>query len=292
MAIRFDDRVALVTGAGSGLGRAYALALSALGAKVAVNDLQESAAVQVAEAIESAGGVAMPYAGSVTDSGRMQEIVQSVRSNWGAIHVLINNAGVLRDRTFAKMTPEEWNAVIDIHLNGAAAVTRAVWPLMREQRYGRILMTSSSSGLYGSFGQSNYAAAKLGLLGFAKSLGLEGAKDNIRVNTIVPAAGTGMTAHVMPPEMFQHFAPERVVPAALYLVSENAPENAVIGAGAGLFHAAYVTMTQGVFFSNAEMTVDDIAARWDEIVDRRFEQVPANGGEQIQAMAQMVTRKS
>jgi NAD(P)-dependent dehydrogenase (short-subunit alcohol dehydrogenase family) len=237
MTISFEGRVAIVTGAGGGLGRAYALELARRGAKVVVNDLgaardgtgHSDAALTVVEEIVSAGGEAIPDGGSVTDAGQMVEMVARAKEKWGRVHILINNAGILRDKSFTKMTMEEFRLVVDVHLTGSANATKAVWDLMREQQYGRILMTASSTGLYGNFGQANYGAAKLGLAGLTKTLYLEGAKYNVKVNTIAPVAGTRMTEDILPPEAYKAFAPENVVPAALFLVSDDAPANADAG---------------------------------------------------------------
>jgi NAD(P)-dependent dehydrogenase (short-subunit alcohol dehydrogenase family) len=288
MTISFKDRVAIVTGAGGGLGRAYALELARRGAKVVVNDLggardgtgHSDAALKVVEEIKAAGGEAMSDGGSVTDAEHMVAMVARAKDAWGGVHILINNAGILRDKSFAKMTMEDFRIVVDVHLNGSANATKAVWDIMREQNYGRILMTASSTGLYGNFGQANYGAAKLGVAGLTRTLYLEGAKDNIRVNTIVPVAGTRMTEDIFPEEAFKAFAPENVVPAALYLVSEDAPSNALVGAGAGFFHAAYITMTKGKLLPPEERTPEGIAAHWAEIIDRSGETAPQSGAEQ------------
>ncbi len=288
MTIRFDDKVAIVTGAGGGLGRAYALELAKRGAKVVVNDLggardgtgHSDAALQVVEEIKAAGGEAMSNGGSVTEYDQMVEMVAKAKEAWGGVHVLINNAGVLRDKSFAKMEPEDFRFVVDVHLNGSANVTKAVWETMREQAYGRILMTASSTGLFGNFGQANYGAAKLGLAGLTKTLYLEGAKYNIRVNTLAPVAGTRMTEDILPEEAFKLFAPENVAPAALYLVSEDAPSNAIVGAGAGVFQASYVTLTPGVRLSGEELSPEGVAAHWAQITDRSGEIVPNSGTEQ------------
>ena len=288
MTISFKDRVAIVTGAGGGLGRAYALELAKRGAKVVVNDLggardgtgHSDAALKVVEEIKAAGGEAMSDGGSVTEYEHMVELVAKTKEKWGGVHVLINNAGVLRDKSFAKMEPADFRFVVDVHLIGSANVTKAVWETMREQNYGRILMTASSTGLYGNFGQANYGAAKLGLAGLTKTLYLEGAKNNIKVNTIAPVAGTRMTEDLFPPEAFQAFSPDKVVPAALFLVSEDAPTNAIVGAGAGVFQAAYVTLTQGKLLTGEALSPEGVAASWAEITDRAGEITPQSGAEQ------------
>ena len=288
MPIRFDNQVAIVTGAGGGLGRAYALELARRGAKVVVNDLGGSrdgtghsdAALKVVEEIEAMGGSAMSNGGSVAEYDQMVELVAKAKEKWGGVHILINNAGVLRDKSFAKMEPADFEFVVKVHLIGSAMATKACWETMREQNYGRILMTASSTGLFGNFGQANYGAAKLGLAGLTKTLYLEGAKNNIKVNTIAPVAGTRMTEDLFPAEAFKAFAPEKVVPAALYLVSEDAPSNAIVGAGAGVFQASYVTLTQGALLTGDDLSPEGVAAHWDEITDRAGEIVPNSGAEQ------------
>lgn len=288
MSISFTGKVAIVTGAGGGLGRAYALELARRGARVVVNDLggardgtgHSDAALAVVEEIRAGGGEAMANGGNVADYAQMVEMVAKTKEAWGGVHVLINNAGILRDKTFAKMEPADFELVVRVHLLGAAFATKAVWETMREQSYGRILMTTSSSGLGGNFGQSNYGAAKLGLVGLAKTLYLEGARHNIRVNSLAPTAGTRMTEDIFPEEAFKAFKAENVVPAALFLVSDEAPTNAVVGAGAGVYQSAWVTMNQGTLLPEDQRTVEGFAAAWTRISDRSSDAPVQNGMEQ------------
>ncbi len=291
MSISFEGRVAIVTGAGGGLGRAYALDLARRGAKVVVNDLggardgsgaSLSAAQAVVDEITAMGGEAMANGASVTDMAAVEKMVANVKERWGRIDILINNAGILRDKTFAKMSVEDFRLVLDVHLMGSVNCTKAVWELMREQAYGRILMTTSSTGLYGNFGQANYGAAKLGLVGLMKTLALEGAKYNVHVNTIAPLAATRMTEDLMPPAMLEKMGPETVVPASVYLVSEGAPTNVILNAGGGGIERAYVTLTRGIHLSADEMTAESVAERFAEISDRTGELVPENGSAQAQ----------
>ncbi|EZP51776.1 SDR family NAD(P)-dependent oxidoreductase [Sphingomonas sp. RIT328] len=294
--IRFDGRVAIVTGAGGGLGRHYALDLAARGAKVVVNDLgsardgtgQSDAALAVVEEIRAAGGEAIANGGDVADYEQMAAMVAEAKARWGGVHILINNAGVLRDKTFAKMTPEDFAFVVRVHLLGTALTTKACWDTFREQNYGRVLMTSSSSGLFGNFGQANYGAAKLGIAGLTRTLAIEGARHDIRVNTIAPTAGTRMTEDLFPEAAFAAFAPEKVAPGALYLVSEDAPTNVILGAGAGAFQAAYITLTPGVLLSGDDLSPEGVAAHWDAIVDRSGEIVPRSGAEQAMSIAALL----
>jgi NAD(P)-dependent dehydrogenase (short-subunit alcohol dehydrogenase family) len=293
MTISFKDRVAIVTGAGGGLGREYALELARRGAKVVVNDLggardgtgHSDSALQVVEEIKAMGGEAMSNGGSVTEFDQMVEMVAKAKEAWGGVHVLINNAGILRDKSFAKMEMADFELVVKVHLTGSANCTKAVWETMREQNYGRILMTASSTGLYGNFGQANYGAAKLGLAGLTKTLYLEGAKNNIKVNTLAPIAATRMTEDIFPPEAFKMFGPENVVPAALFLVSDDAPANVIMGAGAGFFHTAQITMTQGMALRGDDLSPEGVAANFAKISDRTGDIVPQSGAEQsMQAM--------
>lgn len=288
MTISFKDRVAIVTGAGGGIGRAYALELARRGAKVVVNDLggardgtgHSDMALQVVEEIKALGGEAMSNGGSVTEYEQMAEMVAKTKEAWGRVDILINNAGILRDKSFTKMEPQDFELVIKVHLVGSAYATKAVWDTMREQNYGRILMTSSSTGLYGNFGQANYGAAKLGLVGLTKTLAIEGAKNNIKVNNIAPVAATRMTEDIFPEAALALFSPELVVPASLYLVSEDAPTNTTLGAGAGVVHAANVTMTHGVLLGADERNPEGVAKHFADITDRAGETVPQTGAEQ------------
>ncbi len=285
MTIRFNDRVAIVTGAGGGLGRAHALALAARGAKVVVNDLggardgtggSATAAEKVVQEIRAAGGQAIADGASVTDYAAVEAMVAKAMKQWGRVDILINNAGILRDKTFAKMTLDDFRAVIDVHLMGAVHCTKAVWEIMRQQNYGRIVMTTSSSGLYGNFGQSNYSAAKMALVGFMQTLALEGAKNNIRVNCLAPTAATRMTADIMSEQVLAALKPEAVSPGVLALVAEDAPTRFILGAGAGSFERAYVTLTQGAFAGTGADAPERVVALMDKISDRTGEIIPDN----------------
>jgi NAD(P)-dependent dehydrogenase (short-subunit alcohol dehydrogenase family) len=249
--------------------------LAARGAKVVVMDLRGAEAV--AAEITGAGGEAMAETASVTDAEAVQAAVGRVLERWGRADILINNAGILRDKTFAKMELEDFRLVVDVHLMGAVNCTKAVWEPMREAGYGRIVMTTSSSGLYGNFGQSNYGAAKMALVGLMQTLALEGASKNIRVNCLAPTAATQMTEGLMPAEVLALLTPESVSPGLLHLVSEDAPTRAILNAGAGAYERAYVTLTEGVFIGSGADAPEQVAARWSEISDRAGEQVPENG---------------
>ena len=276
MAISFENRVAIVTGAGGGLGRAYALELAARGAKVVVNDFGGSrdgtegaseAAEKVVAEIRSKGGVAIADAGNVTKFEDMQALARRTVEEFGRIDILINNAGILRDKSFAKMDMADFRAVVDVHLIGSANASRAVWDVMKGQNYGRILMTTSTSGVYGNFGQSNYGAAKAGLVGLMNVLHFEGDKYDIHVNAIAPTAATRMTGDVLDDEMLVRLAPENVVPAALFLVSEQAPSRTVLLAGAGTVARMAIVESEGVYLPKGERTPEAVAAAFSKIDD-------------------------
>ncbi|MBX9835700.1 MAG: SDR family NAD(P)-dependent oxidoreductase [Burkholderiaceae bacterium] len=285
MGIDFTGRVAIVTGAGGGLGREHALALAARGAKVLVNDLDGSAAQAVVDAICAAGGQALANGASVTDFVAVQAMVQQAIDAWGRVDVLVNNAGILRDKSFSKMDLADFRLVLDVHLMGAVHCCKAVWPHMQAQEYGRIVMTTSSTGLYGNFGQSNYGAAKLAQVGLMQTLALEGAKHNIRVNALAPTAHTRMTEGVLPQAMLAALKPGAVVPALLVLAHEDAPTRAIVCAGAGSFEAAHITLTQGVYLGAGADVPEQLAAHWAQVTDRQGEQVPGSG--MAQGMAEL-----
>jgi NAD(P)-dependent dehydrogenase (short-subunit alcohol dehydrogenase family) len=275
MSISFEDQVAIVTGAGGGLGRCHALELAKRGAKVVVNDLggamdgtggSSEAAEAVVQEIKDLGGEAIANGGSVSDRAGAQSMVSDAMSAWGRVDVLINNAGILRDKSFSKMDLDDFQVVIDVHLMGAVYCTHAVWPIMREQNYGRILMTTSPTGLYGNFGQANYGAAKLAQVGFMNTLKIEGAKNNIHTNTIAPVAATRMTEDLMPQEVLDKLGPELVTPAAVYLVSEDAPNGVIMQAQGGTFSIACIVENAGVALG-VDATADEIAANYEQIAD-------------------------
>ena len=277
--IDLTDRVAIVTGAGGGLGRLHALLLAQRGARVVVNDISEAANAVVAEII-AAGGQARAAMCSVTDHAAVQAMVDGVLADWGRVDILVNNAGILRDKSFAKMSLADFQLVIDVHLMGSVNCTKAVWASMRERGYGRIVMTTSSSGLYGNFGQANYGAAKMALVGLMQTLAIEGAKHDIRVNCLAPTAATRMMEGILPPEQLALLRPELVSPAVLALVSEQAPTRVILCAGAGGFELAQVTLTQGVFLPGAAPTAENLLAQWAQLADRNGDMVPPQGFDQ------------
>jgi NAD(P)-dependent dehydrogenase (short-subunit alcohol dehydrogenase family) len=297
MTLDYTGKVVIVTGAGGGLGRCHALEFARRGAKVVVNDLGGSvdgsggsseAADKVVEEIKAAGGEAMSNGSSVTDDAGVANMVSQTMDAYGRIDVLVNNAGVLRDKSFAKMEIADFDFVVDVHLFGTMKPTKAVWPIMKEQGYGRILVTSSSSGLYGNFGQSNYGAAKLGVVGFINTLKLEGQKDNIHVNALAPVAWTRMTSNLMPPEMEDALAPEQVTPAVVFMCSEQAPTGKIICAGAGAYAAAQIVETRGLYLGTAP-TAEDVADNWEQI-SKLDDQAEAlfQGGEQTRRFFELI----
>jgi NAD(P)-dependent dehydrogenase (short-subunit alcohol dehydrogenase family) len=279
-----EGRVAIVTGAGSGLGREHALALAKYGARVMVNDFkgchEGTPGRAVADQIVRDGGAAIADGGDVTDFTQMEAMVARTMAEWGRVDILVNNAGILRDKSFSKMTLDDFRLVMDTHLMGAVHCTKAVWEQMRAQQYGRIVMTTSSSGLYGNFGQANYGAAKMALVGLMQTLALEGAKYNVRVNCLAPTAATAMTEGVLTPEALAMLQPAMVSPGLVALVGEDAPSRAILLAGAGSFESAHITMTRGIFVGDVENPVAQISARLADISDRDGEMVPGSGWEQ------------
>ncbi len=293
--INFDDRVAIVTGAGAGLGRSHALALAERGARVVVNDLggnvdgtgaSSAAAGAVVAEIEAAGGQAIANGANVSDLDQVQAMVAEVTDRWGRVDILVNNAGILRDRSFQKMDLADFRTVIDVHLMGSVYCTKAVWDLMRDQNYGRIVMTSSSSGLWGNFGQANYGAAKMALIGLMNTLAIEGMKYNIRVNALAPAATTRMTEALFPTEALEMFAPEAVSPGLLALVHDGAPTKVILGAGGGGYATVSIEQTEGLYLAPEERTLENIVARWGEVTDGEGRTQFDFGGLQTQAFAE------
>jgi NAD(P)-dependent dehydrogenase (short-subunit alcohol dehydrogenase family) len=259
------------------LGRAHALYLARQGARLVVNDLSQNAADAVAAEIVRAGGEAIAIAASVTDEAAVAAMMTETLDRWGRIDMLVNNAGILRDKSFAKMSIDDFRLVVDVHLIGAAICTKAVWETMRAQAYGRIVMTTSSSGLYGNFGQANYGAAKMALVGLMQTLAIEGEKYGIRVNCLAPTAATGMTEGVLSEESLRLLAPELVSPGLLALVGEDAPTRAILCAGAGNFATAHVTLTEGLYAGAGDDAGARVAADWDKVSAREGEIVPAYG---------------
>ena len=289
MGIDLKGRVAIVTGAGGGLGKQHALLLAARGAKVVVNDLggdvhgvggSVSAAQKVVDEIRAAGGEAMANGASVTDFEAVQQMVQQAMDAWGRVDILVNNAGILRDKSFAKMSLDDFRLVMDVHVMGAVHCTKAVWPIMQAQQYGRVVMTTSSSGLYGNFGQANYGAAKMALAGLMQTLSIEGEKYGIRVNCLAPTAATRMTEGLMPQAVLDALQPQAVSPAMLVLASEDAPNRTILCAGAGSFEAAHITLTQGVHLGTGPEVPEQLAAALAQVRERSGETVPMAGSEQ------------
>ena len=286
--IRFDGKVAIVTGAGGGLGEQHALELARRGAKVVVNDLggsmdgsggSSAAAERVVSEIKAAGGEAIANGSSVTDDAGVQRMIQDAMERWGRVDILVANAGVLRDKSFSKMDIADFEFVVDVHLMGTVKPVKALWEIMRAQNYGRIVVTTSSTGLYGNFGQTNYGAAKLGLVGFMNTLKLEGQKNNIHCNAISPVAATRMTEGLMPPDVLAKLAPKSVTPAVVYLCSEEAPNGVVITAGGGAFAQARIFETEGAFLG-PDATVEAVRDHFAQIGDEAGQKAYFTGGEQ------------
>jgi NAD(P)-dependent dehydrogenase (short-subunit alcohol dehydrogenase family)/acyl dehydratase/putative sterol carrier protein len=301
--IRFDGRVAIVTGAGAGLGRVYALELARRGARVVVNDLggardgsgkgSKNPADQVVEEIEALGGEAVSNYDSVTSVAGGDNIVRAALDAFGTVDILINNAGILRDKTFLKMKPQSWQAVLDVHLNGAYNVSRPAFGVMKAKGYGRILMTTSAAGLYGNFGQTNYSAAKMGLVGLMNTLKLEGQKYNIKVNTIAPVAASRLTADILPPDFIDKLEPELVAPMALYLVSEQCPVSGnMYNVGMGCFNRAAIVTGPGIVVGNGREIPDpeQLLAQWENVTTlkgaREYWNATEQIGEVLQAFSQ------
>jgi NAD(P)-dependent dehydrogenase (short-subunit alcohol dehydrogenase family) len=275
-------RVAIVTGAGRGLGRAHALAMARSGAHVLINDVDANAARDVCREIEALGGQALGSSANVQELREVETMVAQALERWGQVDILVNNAGILRDRTFAKIDLADFRLVLDVHVMGSVNCTRAVWLHMKERAYGRIIFTTSSSGLYGNFGQSAYSAAKMALVGLMQTLALEGSRYGIRVNCLAPSAATQMTNNLLMQEDLRAMDVERVSPAVVALASEKAPTKQIILAGAGSFEQAHITMTQGLYLPDRELEAERLLEQWARIGDRTDELVPSRGSDQYQ----------
>ena len=300
MSIRFDDQVAIVTGAGGGIGKEHALELARRGAKVVVNDLGGSvdgsgtsdAAEAVVQQIKDAGGEAMANGASVTDLSAIQDMVKEVMDKWGRIDILVNNAGILRDKSFHNVTLDDFNLVMDVHFQGTLNCTHTIYPIMREQGYGRIVFTSSASGVYGNFGQSNYGDAKMAIVGLMNTLKIEGQKYNVFSNSITPVAYTRMTEGLIPEDFGKNLQPEYVTPAVIYLSGKDAPNGVIIAAGAGVYARIITHETMGVSLGTGEdMTPENIAANWDTISDMDDARALQNGGEQTLKIFELISKQ-
>ena len=300
MSIRFDNQVAIVTGAGGGIGKQHALELARRGAKVVVNDLgggvdgtgTSDASEAVVDQILSEGGEAIANGASVTDLDAIRAMTDQVVSKWGKIDILVNNAGILRDKTFHNVSMDDFNLVMDVHFQGTLNCTHTIYPIMRENGYGRIVFTSSSSGVFGNFGQSNYGAAKMAMVGLMNTLKLEGQKYNVFSNTITPVAYTRMTENLMPEDVGKQFQPEYITPAVLYLASDQAPNGAIMAAGAGVFSRILIHETMGISLGTGEdMTPENISASWEKISDMSDARLLQNGGEQTLKIFELLTKK-
>ena len=300
MSIEFNDKVAIVTGAGGGIGKEHALELARRGAKVVVNDLGGSvdgsgtsdAAEEVVELIKSSGGEAISNGASVTDLKAVKEMVQQTMDEWGRIDILVNNAGILRDKSFHKVSIEDFNLVMDVHFQGSLNCTHTIFPIMREQEYGRIIFTSSASGVYGNFGQTNYGSAKMAMIGLMNTLKLEGQNKNIFTNSITPVAYTRMTEGLIPEDFGQNLKSEYITPAVIYLASDHAPNGVIIAAGAGVFSRINIQETLGVSLGTGEdMTPENIHANWDKISDMEGARALQNGGEQTLKFFELISKE-
>lgn len=289
MTISFEGKVAIVTGAGNGLGRSHALALAARGAKVVVNDLggardgsgmSSEASQEVVRLIKENGGDAISHGANVANFDEVQDMVKQTMDKWGRVDILINNAGILRDKSFTKMTLDDFKLVMDVHVMGSVNCTKAVWDIMREQNYGRIVMTTSSSGMYGNFGQSNYGAAKMAVLGLMNTLVIEGAKNNVRINALAPTAGTRMTEDLMPEEIVRTFSPESVTAGMLTLCDDEAPNRFILCAGAGGYSSASMFETEGCFLPQPEQNPDNVRGQWDELTAQEGQAALESGAKQ------------
>ena len=300
MTIRFDDKVAVVTGAGGGIGKEHAIELAKRGAKVVVNDLGGSvdgsgasdAANEVVELIKSEGGEAIANGASVTDLEAVKAMVAKTIDEWGRIDILVNNAGILRDKSFHKVSLDDFNLVMDVHFQGSLNCTHTIFPIMREQEYGRIIFTSSSSGVFGNFGQTNYGSAKMAMVGLMNTLKIEGQNKNVFSNSITPVAYTRMTEGLIPEDFGKNLQPEFVTPAVIYLASENAPNGAIMAAGAGVFSRIFIHETMGVSLGMGEdMTPENIQADWDKISNMEDARVLQNGGEQTLKFFELINKE-
>jgi len=299
MSIEFNDKVAIVTGAGGGIGKEHALELARRGAKVVVNDLGGSvdgsgtsdAAEKVVELIKSEGGEAISNGASVTDLDAVKNMVQQTMDEWGRIDILVNNAGILRDKSFHKVSIEDFNLVMDVHFQGSLNCTHTIFPIMREQEYGRIIFTSSASGVYGNFGQTNYGSAKMAMIGLMNTLKLEGQNKNIFTNSITPVAYTRMTEGLIPEDFGQNLKSEYITPAVIYLASDQAPNGVIIAAGAGVFSRINIQESMGVSLGTGEdMTPENIHANWDKISDMTNARALQNGGEQTLKFFELINK--
>ena len=305
MTISFEGKVAIVTGAGNGLGRSHALALAERGAKVVVNDLggardgsgaSSDASQEVVDLIKKMGGEAISHGANVANFAEVQDMIEKTMAKWGRVDILINNAGILRDKSFSKMSLDDFKLVMDVHVMGSVNCTKAVWEIMREQNYGRIVMTTSSSGMYGNFGQSNYGAAKMAVLGLMNTLVLEGAKNNIHINALAPTAGTRMTEDLMPEEIVKAFAPEAVTAGMLTLCDDDAPNQFILCAGAGGYSSASLVETEGCFIPKTSQNPETVRQHWHELTDKTGQKTLESGAKQgekfvMKAMAFMQSQQ-